>query len=87
MIVGFGSSSLTNNSDETLDCKSFPLSCVHSIEDGVLRFCHVACEEEVSHNRVRSIVNRRLRFLHASIEVDRAHLILAVITLQMNVRD
>ena len=54
------------------------------IEDGASRFCHVACEEESSHDRVRPIKNRRLRYHHASIEVHQAHLISAIITPLMN---
>ena len=42
MTFGFGSSSSINGSDETLGCKSLPLSRVYSIEDGMLRFYHVA---------------------------------------------
>ena len=61
MALGFGSSSSINGSDETLGCKSFPLSHVHSIEDGALIFCHVVCEEEASCDRVRTIMNRRVR--------------------------
>ena len=46
--VGFGSSSSINGSDEMLGCKSLPLSHVRSIEDGALKFCHVACEGKAS---------------------------------------
>ena len=36
--IGFGSSCSINGSDEMLGCELLPLSCVRSIEDGVLRF-------------------------------------------------
>ena len=45
MAVIFGSSSSINGSNETLGCESLPLSQVRSIEDGALRFFHVAREE------------------------------------------
>ena len=82
--VGFGSSSSVNGSDEMLGCESLPLSHAHSIKDGALRFCHIAHEEETSHNRVCLIVNQHLRCRHVSIKVHRAHLISAVINLHMN---
>ena len=66
MAVGFGSSSSINCSDETLGCKSLQLICIHSIEDGVLRFGHVVGEEEASGDRVNSIMNRCLRFQYDS---------------------
>ena len=62
MVIRFGSSSSINGSDETLRCESLSLSRVRSIEDGVLRFCHVAREEEGSRDLVLPIVNRRTRF-------------------------
>ena len=40
--VGFGSSSSINGSDEMLGFESLSLSRVRLIEDGALRFCHVA---------------------------------------------
>ena len=83
MAVGFGSSSSINGSGEMLGCELFPLSRVRSIEDGVLRFCHVAREEEFSRDCVRAIGNRRLRCRYASIEVHWAYLISAIITLQI----
>ena len=73
MVVGSGSSSSINSSDEMLACESLPLIRVCSIEDGVLRFCDIACEEESSRNCIRLIRNRRLRCRHASIEVYRAY--------------
>ena len=48
MAIEFGCSSSINGSNEMLGCDSLSLSCVCLIEDGVLRFCHVACEEEAS---------------------------------------
>ena len=72
MAIGFGSLSSINDSNEMLGCELLPLSRVYSIEDGALRFCHVACEEETSPNCVCPIMNRRLRFRHASIEVHQA---------------
>ena len=60
MAVIFGCSSSINGSNETLGCESLPLSRVRSIEDGALRLFHVAREEELSCNRVRSIGNRLL---------------------------
>ena len=74
--VRFGPSSSINDSDETLGCELLPLSRVHSIEDGELKFCHVACEGacEEGANHVRPIVIRRLRCRHASIEIHWAHL-------------
>ena len=66
MAVGFGSSSSVNCSDEMLVYKSLPLVCVRSIKDGALIFCHVAREEDVSQDLVRSIVNRRLKFSDSS---------------------
>ena len=44
--IGFGSSSSINGSDETNGFELLPLSHLRSIEDGVLTFCHVVCEEE-----------------------------------------
>ena len=84
MAVRFGSSSSINGSNETLRCELLPLSRVHLIKDGSLRFCHVAHEEEALHDCVCPIVNRHLRCRHGSIEVHRAHLISAIIILQMN---
>ena len=46
MPIRFGSSSSISGSDEKLGCESLPLSCVYSIEDGALRFCPIAREEE-----------------------------------------
>ena len=59
MIVGFGSLSSINGSDEMLGCKSFPLSCVCSIEDGALKFYHVVHEEEALHYCVSPIIDQR----------------------------
>ena len=64
--IGFGSSSLINGSDETLGGESLPLGHVRLIEDGALRFCHVAWEEEALRDLVRLIVNRPFRFLDGS---------------------
>ena len=69
VVIGFGSSSSINVSDETLGCELLPLSSVHSIEDGALRFCNIAREEKVSRDCVCSIKNKLLRYHHASIEV------------------
>ena len=84
MTFGFSASSSVKGLDEILGFESLPLSQVHSIEDGALTFYHVAREEEVSHDRVRPIINRCLRCRHTSIKVYRVHFISAVITLQMN---
>ena len=84
MIVGFGSSSSINGSDETLGCKSLPLSHVRSIKDGALKFYHVAHEEEALRDCVSLIINQRERCHHTFIEVHRGHLISDIITLQMN---
>ena len=84
MAIGFGSSSSINGLDETLECESLTLSYVHSIEDEALKFCHIVHEEEALRNRVRPIVNQRLRCRHTSTKVHRVYLILANITLQMN---
>ena len=62
MAIGFDSSSSINNSDETLGCKSLPLSCVYLIEDEASKFLHVTCEEESSRDLVGLIGNRRLRY-------------------------
>ena len=43
-----------------LICESLHLICVCSIEDGVLRFCHVGREEETSHNACHLIFIRTL---------------------------
>ena len=45
--VRFGVSSLINGSDEALGCESLRLTCVHSMEDEPLKWCHVAREEEM----------------------------------------
>ena len=45
MAIRFDSSSSMNGSHEMFGCKSFQLSCVHSIEDGALKFSHVTREE------------------------------------------
>ena len=55
--IGFGSSSSVNGSNETFGCELLPLSHDHLIEDGALRFYHVAREEEASHDCVRPNVN------------------------------
>ena len=82
--VGFDSSSSINSSNEMLGCKLLPLSRVCLIGDEAPRFCHVACEEESSRDRVYSIGNRHPRYRHASIKVHGVHLILVVISLQIN---
>ena len=84
MVVGFGSSSSINGSDETLGCESLSLGRIHSIEDEALKFFHAVGEEELSRDRVRSIGNRRPRCRHTSFEVHWAYLISAIITLQIN---
>ena len=84
MAIGFVFSSSINRSYEMLGCESLPLSLVCSIKDEALRFCHVACEEEVLRDRVRSIVNRCLRCRHTSIKVHWLHLISIVIILLMD---
>ena len=61
MSIGFGSSSSINGSDEMLGCESLPLSCVHLIEDGALKFGRVACEEETLLKVHRLIFIERLR--------------------------
>ena len=66
MTIRFGSSSSINDSNETLECKSLLFSCIRSIKDGVLRFCHVAREEEESRDLGRSVVNRHLTFSNCS---------------------
>ena len=66
MAIRFGSSSSIGGSDEMLGCESLPLSHVHSIKDGALRFCHVAHEEEALRNLIRLIVNRHLKFSYGS---------------------
>ena len=83
VVVGFGSSYSINDSNEMLGDKSLPLICIRSIEDGALRFFHVAREEEASLDRICLIVNRHLRCRHASTEVYQVHLISAVINLRM----
>ena len=82
--VGFGSSSSINSSNETLGCELLPLSRIRSIEDGALRFCHVAREEESSRDHACLFENRHVRCHHASIEVHWEYLISGVITLQIN---
>ena len=57
MAVEFGSLSSIYASDKTLGYESLPLSRVHSIKDGELRFGQVAREEEALRDRVRSIIN------------------------------
>ena len=46
MVVGFGSLSSINASDEMIGYESLPLSRVPLIKDRGLRLCHVAREEE-----------------------------------------
>ena len=65
-------------------CESLALSSICLIKDRALRFCHVTHEEEASRDHINLIVNPRLKGHHASIEVDRAHFISAIITLQIN---
>ena len=43
--IGFSVSSLINGSNETLGYESLRLSRVLSIEDKLLRFCHITHEE------------------------------------------
>ena len=57
MTARFGFVSSINGSDEILGCKFLPLSRVHSIKDGVIRFFHVAHEEEMFCDRVCMVVN------------------------------
>ena len=64
--IRFGSLSLINGLDEILGGESLSLNHVHLIEDGALRFCHVAREEEVLQDLVRLIVNRPFKFLDGS---------------------
>ena len=86
MTLGFSSSSSIKGSNEMLGFELLPLSRVRSIEDGALRFCHVARKEEASHNHVSPIINRHLRCHHASMEVYRAHLISTCISSDERVR-
>ena len=65
-------------------CESLCLSCVRLIEDGALRFCHVAHEEETPRNTCHLISIRRFRCVHVSTEVHRSILISTVITRQIN---
>ena len=64
--VGFGSSSLINGSNETLECELLLLSHVCLIEDGALRFCYVAREEEASHLFDREPTFQILKWLFKS---------------------
>ena len=57
MAIGLDSSSSINGSNEMLGCKLLPLNRVRLIGDQAPRFCHVACEEESSHDRVYLIGN------------------------------
>ena len=57
----FASSSSINSLDETLRCKLSRLSPVHPIEDGVLIFHHVTCEEELSCNVCHLIFIEQMR--------------------------
>ena len=50
-----GTSSSINFLDEMLGCELLSLIHVRLIEDGALKFCHVAREEEASRDRVRLI--------------------------------
>ena len=84
MAIGFGISSSINGYDEFLGCKSLHLICVCSIKDGVLRFCHIAREEETLRNAYRLIFIGSSRCVHVSTEVHRSLLISAVLTPQMN---
>ena len=69
MAIGFDSSSSINYSDEILGYKSLPLCRFRLIEDGALKFCHIMREEEATHNLVRMIINRWLKFLYASLNL------------------
>ena len=62
MTVEFGSLSSINGSDKMLRCESLPLSRVHSIEDGVLRF-FTSCGRSVmrSHSSDRELTSQILR--------------------------
>ena len=82
--VRFDSSSSINGLDEMLGYESLLLSHVCLIGDEAPTFRHLACKEELSRDRVCLIGNRCLRYRHVSIEVHWAHLILAVITPQIN---
>ena len=72
-----------NGLDETLGYESLLLSCVHSIQDCVLRFYHVSREEETSRNACHLIFIGCSRCVHMSTRVHRALLISTFITPRM----
>ena len=82
--IGLRISSSINGYDETLGCKSLCLSCVCLIEDGALRFCHVAREEEALRNDCCLIFIGRSGYVHVYMGVHRLFLSSAIITPQMN---
>ena len=57
--VQFPSSSSINSLDETLKCESSPFSPICMIKDGMLKFHHVAHEEEASRNACHLIFIER----------------------------
>ena len=61
MAVGFGSSSSINSLDEILGYELLLLSHIRSIKDEVVRFRHVAREDEASLNVCHLIFIERLR--------------------------
>ena len=71
MVSGFGSLSLINGLDKMLGCKSLPLSHFCSIEDGVLRFCHVVLAEEALGDLICPIMNWRFRLSYNSLNLGR----------------
>ena len=73
MIVGFGSSSSINDSNEMLGCEFLSLSHIRSIEDRVPRFCHVTREEEALRDLIRLILNRCLKFSNGSSNTGRCN--------------
>ena len=83
MTVRCASLSLINGSDETLWCESLSLSRVHLIEDGALKFFHVAHEEETPRNACHLIFLGHSECVHVSTGVHRALLISDAITTQM----
>ena len=82
--IQFASSSSINGLDEMLGCEWSRLSLIYPIEDGGLRYHHVACEEEAASNTCRLIFIERMRCHHASLRVHRENLISIIITPQMN---
>ena len=74
-IVGCVSSSLINSSDWMHVFESSSLNCVHLIDNEVLKFCHIVCEEEASLIIHRLIFIKRSRRVHVSTRLHRVHLI------------